>query len=275
MFNIIIDWSIFWTALAAIAAATAAIFAGLSWRSAERALKYTKAKEVPDLWMKKDIFVYREYEITQLSKWGQPSGIPSETVVLRNFPVREMETGKHINRACAIFNSSKKHSSYACIDYYSGLFGELYFENRGVLPIKEIEIIKCHFKMRMDTEYDLEDFDLETQGKLDVDIGRDDPLILFIGYLFDNDSHLLCDLQYICEGRLKQESVQKKKMYNDQLRCYLPVMIDLYKELTFIFRFTSQDGSVYEQEHAVKIELTEDGGIYKPTTSVATLKNYN
>ena len=60
-------------------------------------------------------------------------------------------------------------------------------------------------------------------------------------------------------------------MYDDQLRCYLPVMIDLYDELTFTFRFTSQDGSIYEQKHTVKIELIGDGGIYTPTADVATL----
>ena len=60
-------------------------------------------------------------------------------------------------------------------------------------------------------------------------------------------------------------------MYDDQLRCYLPVMIDIYDELTFTFRFTSQDGSIYEQEHTVNINLSGDGGIYTPTASVAKL----
>ena len=60
-------------------------------------------------------------------------------------------------------------------------------------------------------------------------------------------------------------------MYDDQLRCYLQVMIDLYDEMTCTLRFTSQDGSIYEQEHTVKINLSGDGGIYTPTASVATL----
>lgn len=170
-----------------------------------------------------------------------------------------------------IFNSSEKNSSNAKIDNYSGLFGELYLENRGELPIKEIEITACHFKMRESNDYDLEDFSLATQGKLDVDIGRDSPFIILIGYLFDNGNRLLCDPKYAVEGSLHAKAIQKKKMYDDQLRCYLPVMIDLYDELTFTFRFTSQDGSIYEQEHTVKINLSGDGGIYTPTASVATL----
>ena len=125
--------------------------------------------------------------------------------------------------------------------------------------------------MRESNDYDLEDFSLATQGKLDVDIGRDSPFIILIGYLFDNGNRLLCDPKYTVEGSLHAEAIQKKKMYDDQLRCYLPVMIDLYDELTFTFRFTSQDGSIYEQEHTVKINLSGDGGIYTPTASVATL----
>lgn len=266
-----IDWTVFWTALAAIAAVVAALFAGLAWRSAEKALKYARTKEAPDLWMKKDVFVYGEYEITQLSQWEQPKGVPPRTVVLRHFPVMEKKSNNHLNRVCTIFNSSQKHSSNAHIDNYSGLFGELHFENRGALSIKEIEITKCHFKMRRNTDYELEDFQLTAQGKLDVDIGRDAPLIVLVGYLFDNDTHLLCDPKYATGGSLHAEAIQKKKMYDDQLRCYLPVMIDLYEELTFTFRFTSQDGSAYEQEHTVKIELCGDGGIYTPTANVAIL----
>lgn len=64
----------------------------------------------------------------------------------------------------------------------------------------------------------------------------------YIRYLFDNGNRLLCDPKYAVEGTLNAEAIQKKKMYDDQLRCYLPVMIDLYDELTFTFRFTSQDG---------------------------------
>lgn len=125
--------------------------------------------------------------------------------------------------------------------------------------------------MRKNTDYALEDFDLSTQGELDVDVGRDAPFIIFIGYLFDNDTHLLCDPKYASDGSLNAEIIQKKKMYNDQLRCYLPVIIDLYEEVTFTFKFTSQDGSIYEQDHSVKIKLSGDGGIYTPTASMATL----
>ncbi len=264
-------WSLLFTAIAAIAAVAAAIFAGLTWKNAEKALEYSKAKETPDLWMKKDLFVYDDYEITHLSPWNQPQGIPPETVVLQRFPVIQTTTGNKLNRVCAIFNSSAKNSSNAQIDNYSGLFGELYFENRGEMPIKEIEVTECYFKMRRNNDFYLEDFSLATQGRLDVDIGRDSPFIILIGYLFDNGDRLLCDPKYAAGGRLNAEAIQKKKMYDDQLRCYLPVMIDLYDELTFTFRFTSQDGSIYEQKHTVKIELIGDGGIYTPTADVATL----
>lgn len=270
-FGFEIDWSMFWMALATIAAIAAAIFAGLTWKNAEKSLEYAKTKEAPDLWMKKDKFIYGEYEITQLSQWNQPMGIPPETVVLQHFPVMEKKTKNHLNRMCMIFNSSKKHSSNAHIDNYTGLFGELYFENRGLLPIKEIEMTKCHFKMRKNNDYDLEDFTLKTLGKLDVDIRQDSQFIIFIGYLFDYDNHLLCDPKYSPRRILIAEAIVKKKMYNDQLRCYLPVMIDLYDELTFTFKFTSQDGSVYTQKHTIKIESNGNGGIYTPTAGIATL----
>ena len=269
-FGFEIDWSMFWMALATIAAIAAAIFAGLTWKNAEKSLEYAKTKEAPDLWMKKDKFIYGEYEITQLSQWNQPMGIPPETVVLQHFPVMEKKTKNHLNRMCMIFNSSKKHSSNAHIDNYTGLFGELYFENRGLLPIKEIEMTKCHFKMRKNNDYDLEDFTLKTLGKLDVDIRQDSQFIIFIGYLFDYDNHLLCDPKYSPRRILIAEAIVKKKMYNDQLRCYLPV-IDLYDELTFTFKFTSQDGSVYTQKHTIKIESNGNGGIYTPTAGIATL----
>lgn len=270
-FGFEIDWSMFWMALATIAAIAAAIFAGLTWKNAEKSLEYAKTKEAPDLWMKKDKFIYGEYEITQLSQWNQPMGIPPETVVLQHFPVMEKKTKNHLNRMCMIFNSSKKHSSNAHIDNYTGLFGELYFENRELLPIKEIEMTKCHFKMRKNNDYDLEDFTLKTLGKLDVDIRQDSQFIIFIGYLFDYDNHLLCDPKYSPRRILIAEAIVKKKMYNDQLRCYLPVMIDLYDELTFTFKFTSQDGSVYTQKHTIKIESNGNGGIYTPTAGIATL----
>lgn len=64
-------------------------------------------------------------------------------------------------------------------------------------------------------------------------------------------------------------------MQDDQLRCFLPVMIDLYDELSLTFRFTAQDGNVYEQEHKVKITLCGDGGIYTPTSSTAQLIKNN
>lgn len=260
-----------WAAIAALAAVAAAIFAWGTWYNAEETLKYAKAKETPDLWMVKDKFVYGEYAITHLSQWDQPQGIPQGTLVLQHFPVKEIETGNTLNRICAIVNSSTKYSSNDHIDNYSGLFGELYFQNRGEIPIKEIEITKCDFKMRDSNDYQLEDFSLSTQGKLDVDIGRDSQLIVLLGYLYDNDEHLLCDPKYVSDGLLDLKTVQKKKMFDDQLRCYLPVMIDLYDELSLIFRFTAQDGSVYEQEHKIKITLSGDGGMYTPTSSVAQL----
>lgn len=259
------------TAIAAVAAVASAIFTRNTWQTAEKTLNYTKTKEAPDLWMKKDVFVWEEYEITQLSLGGQPNGIPAKSIVLQQFPVKEIETGNLLNRTCLIMNSSSKSSSNAQIDNYSGLFGEVHFENRGTVAIKEIEIANCHFKMRENTGYDLQDFDLTPVGKLDVDIERGEPFIIFVGYLFDNDEHRICDPRYMDDEGLREDAMQKKRMYDDQLRCYLDVIIDLYDEMTFTLRFTAQDGSVYEQEHSVKIELAGNGGIYKPVVKEAVL----
>lgn len=66
--NLKINWTLVWTTMAAIAAVAAAIFAGLTWENAEKALEYSKTKEAPDLWMKKDVFVYGDYEIIHLSQ---------------------------------------------------------------------------------------------------------------------------------------------------------------------------------------------------------------
>lgn len=82
---------------------------------------------------------------------------------------------------------------------------------------------------------------------------------------------MLCDPKYVSGGALNEDAILKKKMYDDQLRCYLPVMIDLYDEMAITIRFTAQNGRVYEQKHTVKIDLCGDGGIYTPTASVATL----
>ena len=259
------------TVIATVAALASPYYARCAWQNAEKALNYTKTKEAPDLWMKQDVFVWEEYEITQLSHWGQPDGIPAKSIVLRQFPVKEIATGNLLNRVCLISNSSSKSSSNAQIDNYSGLFGEVYFENRGAVAIKEIEITSCHFKMRENTGYDLEDFDLTPVGKLDVDIERGSPFIMFVGYLFDNDEHRICDPKYMNDEGLRKDVMQKKRMYDDQLRCYLDVIIDLYDEMTFTLRFTAQDGSVYEQEHSVKIELAGNGGIYKPVVKEAVL----
>lgn len=264
-----------WTAVSAIAAVVAVIVAGVSACVARHADKeerdYAKTKEAPDLWMKKDVFVWEEYEITQLSHWGQPNGIPAKSIVLQQFPVKEIATGNLLNRVCLISNSSSKPSSNAQIDNYSGLFGEVYFENRGAVAIKKIEITSCHFKMRENTGYVLEDFDLTPVGKLDVDIERGSPFIMFVGYLFDDDEHKICDPRYMNDEGLRKDAMQKKRMYDDQLRCYLDVIIDLYDEMTFTLRFTAQDGSVYEQKHSVKIELAGNGGIYKPVVNEAVI----
>ena len=190
---------------------------------------------------------------------------------MQQFPVKEIETGNLLNRTCLILNSSSKSSSNAQIDNYSGLFGEVHFENRGAVAIKEIEVASCHLKMRENTGYDLQDFDLTPVGKLDVDIERGSPFIIFVGYLFDNDEHRICDPRYMNDEGLRKDAMQKKRMYDDQLRCYLDVIIDLYDEMTFTLRFTAQDGSVYEQEHTVKIELAGNGGIYKPVVKEAVL----
>ena len=102
------SWDLLFTAIAAIAAVAAAIFAGFTWKNAEKTLEYSKTKEAPDLWMKKDVFIYGDYAITHLSQWDQPQGIPPETVVLQHFPVIQTTTGNQLNRVCAIFNSSEK-----------------------------------------------------------------------------------------------------------------------------------------------------------------------
>lgn len=201
-----------WTAVAAIAAVVAALFAGLAWYNSKQALRYAKAKEAPDLWIVKDKFVYSEYKIIRyLSPWGQPRGIPQETIILQHFPVEETATGNTLNRICAIINSSAKHSSNAHVDNYSGLFGELYFQNRGEISIREIEITRCDFKMRKSNDFQLEDFCLSAQGKLDVDIGRDSQLIVLLAYLYDNNEHLLCDPKYISDGLLDIETIKMKK----------------------------------------------------------------
>lgn len=258
-----------WTAIAAIAAAVAAIFAGLAWWNTEQALNYTRLKEAPDLWIVSDKFVYGDYGIAELSDWGIPRNVPKETVVLRHYPVIDLRTGDKLNRICAIFNSSEKHSTNAQIDNYSGLFGEIHFENRGDIGIKKIEIINCSFKMREVPGLDLEDFSLEPSGALDVDIGRGSPFIMFIGYLYDNDNHMMCNPKYVTNGRLNPTEIEKKRMFDDQLRCYLPVIIDLYEELSFTFRFTAQDGSEYTQTHTIQIQLDGDGGIYNPKSNTA------
>ena len=56
-----------WTAVAAISAAVAALFAGLSYLNIKRIQKYVDVKEAPELWMVKDEFVYEDYEITDLT----------------------------------------------------------------------------------------------------------------------------------------------------------------------------------------------------------------
>lgn len=258
-----------WTVVAAIAAVVSAIFAGLAWHNSEKALNYTKAKEAPDLWMKKDVFVLGKYKITQLSHWNQPNGIPAKSVVLQHFPIEETETGYKVNRICNIVNASSKSSSNTRIDNYTGLFGELHFENRGTVPIKEIEMTSYRFKMKEDTKYTLEDFELTPIGKLNVDIERGSPLILYIGYLFDNDEHMLCDPQYMSNDGLRLDAVQKKKMQDDQLRCYLDVIIDLYDEMSFTLRYTAQDGSTYDQEYTISINRFGEGGIYNPNEKEA------
>lgn len=208
----------FWTEIAAIAAVVAAaaavaaaIYAKKCMENSEKALNYTMSKEAPDLWRERDVFVWEQYDIVQLSHWGQPGGIPAKSIVLQQFPVKEIETGNLLNRTCLILNSSPKSSSNAQIDNYSGLFGEVHFENRGAVAIKEIEIADCHFKMRENTEYDLEDFDLTPVGKLDVDIERGEPFIIFVGYLFDNDEHRICDPRYMNDEGLRKDAMQKKE----------------------------------------------------------------
>lgn len=270
----------FWTVIAAIAAVVAAaaavaaaFYAKNAWKNSEKALNYTMSKEAPDLWLEKDVFVWEQYDIAQLSNWGQPGGIPAKSIVLQQFPVKEIETGNLLNRTCLILNSSSKSSSNAPIDNYTGLFGELHFENRGSLPIKEIEITSCHFKMRENTPYDLEDINLTPVGKIDVDIERGAPFIMFVGYLFDNDEHRFCDPQYMTDEGMHDEAMRKKKMYDNQLRCHLNIIIDLYDEMTFTLRFTAQDGSIYDQEHTIKIQLDGNGGIYEPAVKEAVKIN--
>ena len=262
-----------WTAIAALAAVAAAIFAGLTWREASNTLDYTLRREAPDLYLKTDRFIYGDFEISDKTEWNTPRNIPSNSVVLKQYPMIETITGNKYNRRCLIMNSSNKHSSSSPIANYSGLFGELHLQNRGDVVITRIEIAECRFVMRNDTGFGLEDFSLEPSGYLDVDIGRDSPLILYIGYLYDNDSHMLCNPQYVVNGVLDSGAMEKKRMFDDQLRVYLPVIIDLFEEMSITFRLTTQDGRVYLQTSTMRV-LERDmngGGMYVPDTPPAQL----
>lgn len=176
----------------------------------------------------------------------------------------EVKSGHKENRTCLIVNSSDKSSSNAKIENYTGIFGEVYFENRGTIPIREIEITKCSFKMRKGNNNILEDFSLNAIGKLEVNIRQESPFKFLLCYLYDNNENMLCDPRYTPNGSLHAEAVKKKRMYDNQLRCYLPVIIDLYEKLSFSFKLTAQDGRVYEQNHTIEIKLRGEGGTYTP-----------
>lgn len=174
-----------------------------------------------------------------------------------------------MDRICLIVNSSEKPSS-AKIENYTGLFGELHFENRGELAIKHIQLMSYSFKMRKNTGLGLEeDFTLESSDDgFEVNIGRGSPFIFYIGYLYDNGKRMLCDPRYIENGKPKPEEIAKKRIEDNQLRCYLPVIIDLFEEVTMVFKMTAQDGSEYTQAHTLRIELEGEGGIYKPISEI-------
>ncbi len=266
---------IFWTAIAAIAAVIAATFAGFAWLEARKSRRYIESKEVPDLWLVKDKFIYGDYQIAEdeSTPFNQPKDIPPKSIVLRNFSIIENNTKERLNRICIIANSSNTDSSIGKINNYTGFFGEIYFENRGMLGIKKIKIVDCTFKMNKTCGYDLEDFKLEPIGEIDVDISRGFPFVAFIAYLFNEGSYMLCDPQYIQDSHLQNNVMQKKKNYDNQLRCHLPVIIDLYDEMSFTLEYVAQNGYTYTQTQIIEIERDECGGWYKPKLEPAKIKS--
>lgn len=249
------------TMISVLAAAFAACFAGAAWITAHNALKYTKAKEAPHLLIARDVFIYGTYEITPLTNWGTPHEVPAETVVLKRFQVKELGHDIADNKPCLIFNSSSHDSSSAEIANYSGLFGEVYLENRGETKVIQIEIIECFFKMRPN-KHNWKDFSLKGEGKLNIDLSQDSPFIFYVGYLCDNDSHMICNPNYMIDGKLCEDAIKVKKLKTDQLNCYLPIIIDLYEELDLVIKYTSIDGTQYIQRHTIKVLLEDEGGRY-------------
>lgn len=266
---------IFWTAIAAVAASVAAAFAGLAWCEARKSRRYIETKEAPDLWLVKDKFVYGDYQIAEdeSTPYNQPKDIPPKTAILRNFSIIDNSTKERLNRICIILNSSSTGSSSSKINNFTGLFGEIYFENRGTLGIKKIKIIDMSFKMNKTYGYDVEDFKLETVGEIDVDISRGFPFVAFIGYLYNEGAHMLCDPKYVEDSHLREDAMRKKRNYDNQLSCHLPVIIDLYDEVSFTFEYVAQNEVTYTQTQTVKIERDECGGWYKPKPEPAKIKS--
>lgn len=256
-----------WTAIASVAAVFAAIFAGFAWLSSKKTLNYVKSKDIPDLWLEKDRFVYGEYKIEDTTKWQMPIDVPGQSVCLKNYNVSCNGEDK-FNRKCIIFNSSLKNSSEGGIDNYTGIFGELCYVNRGELGIRKIELKSCKFTMK-----NKEEISLTPEGSFDVDIERGGTFIAFIAYLYDTSARCLCNQKYIENGKLNKESMDLKKNFNDQLRCTLPVIIDEYDKLETEFILSAQDGKKYCQKHIIEIKTSGNGGVYCPSTERAELIN--
>ena len=254
----------------------AAVFAGLAALCAAITLinnyKIRQKDKAPDLYLKKDKFVYGKYEFfTQRN--GVPKGIPDTTALLSRQEI--VRDGVRLNRICIVYNTSRKHTNNETPECYSRIFGEVYFENRGGSTIKSIEIIECRFIMRRNTGLELtNEIALQTQGCVSVNIQKGQRLIVYIAYLFDKDDHMLCNPFCLDEnGQLKQNIMELKHNEEDQLRCPLPVIIDLYERMIFTFRYTTApDNHIYEQTFLIEIQpdsdFIEDGeypsGIYNP-----------
>ena len=261
----------------------AAVFAGLAAYAAlstkRYALKRDLKDDAPDLFLEKDRFVYGNYEFADLSAVGVPKNIPPMTISIKPFVLINNKTKKRLNRMCIVCNSSRKNTANEKPDNYSGIFGELHFVNRGAL-IKRIEITQCCFIMRDNPALSLEKkFSLAPDGVLDVNVERGSAFILYISYLYDDDSYRLCNPKYITDGKLNQGQIEAKRNEENQLRCNLPVIIDLYDQFIFTFKYLTQRDDEYKQTFIIKIKMDnyedeESGGVYNPILGPAICLRY-
>lgn len=263
-----------WIPNTGISAFLAAIFAGIAACCAIITLidnhRLRQKAKIPDLYLAKDKFVYGEYEFFDL-KNGVPKDIPEMTASFsRRIIVRD---GLKLNQFSIIYNASRKHTNNDIPENYTHIFGEVHLENRGGVTIKSIKLENCNFIMRKDTGLRLEhEFSLETEGNESINLQKGQSLIIYIAYLFDNDDHRLCDPSCLDEnGRLNSDAMNYKRNEENQLRCPLPVIIDLYDELHFTLQYTTfPDNKEYQQHFIIKIQTEMEkgnkytAGIYNP-----------